>query len=357
MAGDEKLCNAAQAAPCLRISAIMPLLRALNDLGPAGDVLLAEHRLDRGVPRDPTALIPVDTYLALFERAAVVTGEPCLGARLGFEMKAADLGPGGLAFAASSTIRSAFERLSRPMNALQSGTTIALHPDGPDRLVWTYQVAKRSSGPRRQDSEFTLASVYQMVRLSFDGNWRPLEVLFEHSAPRNLAALQKIFDVPLRFNQPSNGLVLGVGAAEKVYRSDDEAVLMLLDRHLAELGTETAGASSMRQKVVRVIGLLLGRTSVSISTVAREIGCSERTLQRRLAEEGTSLRALVRDQRQERAALYLGQKGVRRAVLAEKLGYADSTVLWRATKTWNNATPAAKRPAVVPNDSSETGLA
>jgi AraC-like DNA-binding protein len=78
---------------------------------------------------------------------------------------------------------------------------------------------------------------------------------------------------------------------------------------------------------------------VTLPSVAAELGLSPRTLQRRLAEVGTSLQALLREHRQRMAERHLQSGAMPCARIAEALGYADSTVLWRAMKGWTGQSP------------------
>ena len=61
----------------------------------------------------------------------------------------------------------------------------------------------------------------------------------------------------------------------------------------------------------------------SLDRVARRLGTSSRSLGRRLAEEGTSFKALVDDLRRELARRYLEQGAHRPKSIAALLGYKD----------------------------------
>ncbi len=82
-----------------------------------------------------------------------------------------------------------------------------------------------------------------------------------------------------------------------------------------------------------LISIYLGHKPVTLQAIAADLRISVRTLQRRLADEGTSLRDLIRDTRATIAATNM-EADVQMARIAEVLGYADSTVFWRARKSW-----------------------
>lgn len=75
------------------------------------------------------------------------------------------------------------------------------------------------------------------------------------------------------------------------------------------------------------------------ATVAAELKLSERSLRRRLTEEGTSFRDLLQDARKERAQTILSKPGMSLSVAAEQLGYSDTAAFSRAFKEWTGMSP------------------
>ncbi len=68
-----------------------------------------------------------------------------------------------------------------------------------------------------------------------------------------------------------------------------------------------------------------------------------KTLQRRLADEGTTFAALVDQVRKDTADRYLRTTGISLSHLARELGYAEQSVLTRSCKRWFGTGPAAYR--------------
>jgi AraC-like DNA-binding protein len=80
---------------------------------------------------------------------------------------------------------------------------------------------------------------------------------------------------------------------------------------------------------------LADRTS-SLRAVSTDLAVSPRTLQRRLAEAGTSWRAEVETARR-RLAIELALAGEGRKGVARRIGYSDTRALRRALRRWNGA--------------------
>jgi AraC-like DNA-binding protein len=77
--------------------------------------------------------------------------------------------------------------------------------------------------------------------------------------------------------------------------------------------------------------------------VASALRLSERTFQRRLAEEATSFLKLVDDTRRELAEQYLGWLHLSLAQAAYLLGFADQRSFFRACKRWFKLSPGQYR--------------
>ena len=72
---------------------------------------------------------------------------------------------------------------------------------------------------------------------------------------------------------------------------------------------------------------------------------SERTLQRNLGREGTSMQALLDELRHQLALRHLAEAKESIAEISFLLGFADVRAFHRAFKRWTGATPAAYRQA------------
>lgn len=311
----------------------MPIVKELDQRTGKADLLMAGQGIFRGELVDPYSTVPIDGYLATFEQAADLVGDPSLGARLGIGLKPADIGPMGMLFAMAPTIRRAFERLSRFVSAFQGATSSEVTEKG-DMLVWSYGISDPALWPRRQDSEYTLAATCHLVRQCFVSGWNPVEVHFEHPAPADLAPLRRIFQAPLRFGQSANRVIFDAAEADRVHHQEDPALVEMLQRHIADLSGDLGRPASWSERVWSLLGIHLGFKDVTTASLARELGTAPRTLQRRLAEEGVSLRELLRRYRITKAASFERTDERNRSRLAHALGYADSTSLWRARRTW-----------------------
>ncbi|MFB9912807.1 AraC family transcriptional regulator [Rhizobium paknamense] len=320
----------------IRASVLLPIVHFLDKITGKTDLLLASHGLLRSQLQDPYAVVPMARYVAFFEDAALLARDQSFGMRLGATFKAADIGPIGMLFSLSASIHHAFQRLSKYVNGIQSATASGLMEEGA-HLVWAYDLVDPDMWPRRQESEFTLAASCQLVRSCFSRSWKPLEVHFEHAAPRDPAPLERFFRAPVLFDQPGNRLIMDKQEAEKLHRLEDMALIGVLERHVADLLRDSGQAESVTAKVQALIAISLGHKSITLSSIAADMKLSPRTLQRKLDEEGTNLRTLLQEHRQAIAELHLSQAGSSHKRAAQSAGYSDATSLWRARRRWRQS--------------------
>jgi AraC-like DNA-binding protein len=82
---------------------------------------------------------------------------------------------------------------------------------------------------------------------------------------------------------------------------------------------------------------------INLSRFAKGLAVSERTLQRRLEQEGTSLQKLIEESRHELSLTLLRRSHLSLAEISQRLGYATLASFSRAFRRWRGVSPAAYR--------------
>lgn len=327
----------------IRASVLQPILGHFAENEGIMRKLLRANGLPTVPPSDPYAPIPLRAYLALFEDAAEAAEDPVLGARLGFACRPGDLAPIGLLAIQAGTIRGGISAMARFGPALQTGTTVALEDNG-ETLVLSYRIAAPGIAPTRQDAEFTLAALCGLVRTAFDLRWRPEEIHFHHRAHDRQPLLERWFGCPVIFGQPANRILMSATEADRQHRTEDRDLIALIERHLTDMSM-TDAARSLSEQVEALISRRLGLQPIDLLSVASALEMSPRTVQRQLANEGTSLSVLVQKCRLQMAEKMLLAKTQPIEAIAASLGYADGTAFWRAYRGWTGHAPTQARRA------------
>jgi AraC-like DNA-binding protein len=129
-------------------------------------------------------------------------------------------------------------------------------------------------------------------------------------------------------------------------RTADPLLSRVVLRHAeALLAERPAAAETTAGSVRRILTRLLGddEAGCSLAAVSTSLHMSERSLQRRLADEGVTFDALLDELRRELALRYLADEKVAIAEIAYLLGYSEPSAFHRAFKRWTGTTPAEAR--------------
>jgi AraC-like DNA-binding protein len=320
----------------IRANLLEPILDALH--GHDTTALLRDYGLPQP-PIDPYQLVPLAKYVSLFEHAAQLLEDPCLGLKLGHDFRPDLLGPLGFLFQASVNLRQALHQLTSWLSVWQSATRVELIA-GETTADYIYQIGDASIRPRRQDAEYSLAALCSLIRNFLGCQWSPLEVHFEHASNMR-RAYEHSFHAPVFFGQSVNRIVLRGGDLNRAGIASDRSMMPFMERHLHDLAEESREPETLASQVNYLIARRMGAGPLTVSSVAQELGLSARSFQRRLAEERTNFRSLVRDQRRTLAESLMKDRSATVTDVAHTVGYAETAVLSRAFKVWTGASPRA----------------
>ena len=325
--------------PMIRSSVVNQVISAIQSC-PGGVAFLRREHGIKSTRTDLYERIALAKYLKLFEHAATLANDALLGARMGITNPPGELlGPIGFLVLTSPHLRIGLKNLAHYIGAWQDATEITLHDQGGVGM-WSYRILDPDLWPRRQDAEFTLTATCAMIRTYLGGGWAPVEVHFEHSRPHEAQALQAMFRAPLRFDQPANSLLIDNADLDRTVQGANAGFAPFLRRHVEDMMTKETEETKLSEQVRQLVARDLGRAPVSLTLLAAELGLPSRTLQRYLAEEGTSVRDIVRTIKTQEAKALLRTSRRHIGAVSQAVGYGDPTAFWRAFKAWEGVSPA-----------------
>jgi AraC-like DNA-binding protein len=112
-----------------------------------------------------------------------------------------------------------------------------------------------------------------------------------------------------------------------------------------DLAKRSSSDPLMTAQVKRVLHDVLRSDEAHIELVAKRLGLTGRSLQRRLKDEGTSFQEVREQVRRDLAQRYLDD-GLAIAEISFLLGFSEPSAFFRAFKRWTGETPLAHRRAV-----------
>jgi AraC-like DNA-binding protein len=129
------------------------------------------------------------------------------------------------------------------------------------------------------------------------------------------------FKGPIKFKARRNALILRATDLARPFVTYNAELLEMLNPQLERALEERRAQSSISEQVKWILKRLLAGSRPEISTVARELGLSDRTLQRRIIDDGATFRQLLLEVRQELAHEYLHRPEMDATEVAFLLGY------------------------------------
>lgn len=320
------------------------LVTACERLGLDADALLAAAGIPREVVEDPDGRLEGPRAGALWARAYELSGDPVLS------LHAAEACPIGaykvidFMGANAATVGEAFRFSSRYFPLVNTAVRLPIDESG-DPVTFDVEDESGPRGVTRPYAEYCLAAFVLHVRGTTGVAFPVRRVTFVHPAPADTSEHERVFGCPVVFGAAHNRLELDRAVWETPTTGAQPGVLQVLAEHAELLLRNLPRGPGLVERTRRAIGERLRGGDPSLDAVARELGTSGRTLQRRLGELGYSFNALADEVRSATAKLYLEQPDIAVSEIAWLLGFADPSTFVRAFKRWTGETPARYRAA------------
>jgi AraC-like DNA-binding protein len=167
-------------------------------------------------------------------------------------------------------------------------------------------------------------------------------VHFRHKAQFDLAIYEATFGCPVQFGMPQTRLEI---AGRQVFRPSPFANQALFDA--ASERYELPANWMMNGKTHLAFSYFyltseLDKSPPTLDRMAASFGMSERTLRRKLVEEGMSFRDLLDRVRKDMSRLYFLENTRSLGEIALLLGYSDLSAFTRAHKKWTGTPPSRR---------------
>lgn len=238
------------------------------------------------------------------------------------------------------TLGEALKRWVRYLNLLDDSVEVGLVVEG-DRAF--LRVLSESEAPAPAAHELCFALVVAQARTLCKDPFKALGVELTHRAPSDEKAYRAWFDAPVRFGALRTELVLSKASFDGALVTADAGLSAVLGRYAdTEAAQRPRDAPPLTEQVKRILGDLLQKDDAQIDVVAKRLGLTPRSLQRRLKDEGASLQALREEVRKELAARYLDDD-LPITEISFLLGFSEPSAFFRAWKRWTGLTPLESR--------------
>lgn len=310
--------------------------RALECFGLQPASLLRQARLPGTLHLGEKEQLTTADYFALWNALEELTGDSGFGLRLVQSTETAAHPPSSLAAFFARDYRDGLHRTARfkhlctpeemRFSEQQDGCTVT--------ITWLY-----APGPVPGILvDVAFASLVELGRRGTGLHLKPILVDFQRPGPIS-EAHQSYFDGPIRCGAPCDALVLASEDLDRPFPGHNPELLEILTPALASALGELQARTTIRERVKIVLKRMLASGRPELPGVAHELAMSERTLQRRITEEGTTFRALLLEARQEMSRQLLSDPAAGVNEVAYLLGFQDTSSFYRAFRYWEGMTP------------------
>jgi AraC-like DNA-binding protein len=317
--------------------------RVVSELDRAGLIaseLLGAVGLHREQLTGPDAHIPFNAHVLLLENAARALREPCFGFRMGLEIELTEAGLLSYLTLNSRDLGAALRNMCRYLVILTEGTVGNLRQEGGEvKLLFSF--ADPVGTASRQLHEFGVTGMARVCETITGHRVRPVRVELRHDTACPMLA--RHLGLPVVVYQPHPALVLDAASLTVPVVNADARLLELLRRYANDLLARRAPKDDLVARAERWILENLHTGEVGVGRLARSLGMSDRTLTRRLAEDGFTPAGLVEDLRHELATQYLAEHALSLGRITYLLGYSDLSAFTRAFRRWTGRTPSKWR--------------
>ncbi|CAH0351438.1 AraC family transcriptional regulator [Aquabacterium sp. CECT 9606] len=321
---------------------------AVERRGVDADALLREVGLDLSTLSDPMARYPAHLGLAFWQKALQATGEELLGVDLALQFMPLNFSALGYALMASDNLAQMYLRLARYAHVVTDAADVRFQlDDGAGRLTITGdQALLGTAEPATVWSiyDYAMLTLVRGSRMLYGRDFMPLELRLQRQRPKDHAKFEKVFRCTPVYGCEDNALVVDHVTLHKplsfanleVVKASEEA----MDRYRSHWPDR-----GLPQQLAAVLKEMLPSGEPRQEDVTRRLGTTLRTLQRRLADQGTSYRDVLNQTRHQLALDYLTSARYSVGEISFLLGFSEVSAFTRAFKRWTGSSPSTWRQA------------
>jgi AraC-like DNA-binding protein len=208
-----------------------------------------------------------------------------------------------------------------------------------DEAIVRYRWLQATGDVPRLLVDTTMASLRELARRGTAGQVAPVRLELARR-PMDLAQLRDHFECPVVFGAAHDAMVFDRAALDVPFVTADGGAFALVLQGLEARIAEGEGAPALVGEArVAIARQLSEGLRPNVAAVARRLGLSSRTLQRRLDECMTSFQQQLAAVRRTTAGRLLANTELDPVAIAMLLGFDEPNSFVRAFRAWERTTP------------------
>lgn len=316
------------------------MVRTAEARGVRTEGVLRKAGVSRELLEKPDARLPAPVVMAIWQALRERTDDP------GLQLVA----PASLPFgayrvidylvAASATVGDGVRRFARYFGIISETVSLDIQDRDGEHRLWLAAADGRQVPPVYVD--YVFAALVTRIRMRIRPELRVRGVELRQPRPADPEPWERVFGAPVRFGAPADCLSFSHEEWRAPTAMADDALARLLEDHARMIAPRGESAGGFRGDVLNALTATLPEGG-SAAAVARVLHVSVRTLQRRLAGEGTTFREALEAAKSQLAQAYLADPRVSVGEVAALLGFSDASSFNRAFRRWTGLTPGRWR--------------
>jgi AraC-like DNA-binding protein len=239
----------------------------------------------------------------------------------------------GYAWIASRTLSEALERFIRYHRMLSTNIAMSL-----ERAQGVTQLVASMIDTIPEATESVIVFSLQLCRQSFGDDLVPMQVKLTRQPPQDSSPIDAFFRCQVDYNCSENVIVYNSADLNRRLDGANPAVVIAMEG-VINTYVERFDANDVVSRVRQVVAAALANGEPAKQDIAEQLGMAPRTLQRRLEEQQSSVKAIVDETRHQLSIEFLDQGHYTIKEIAYNLGFSDASNFSRAFKRWEDKSP------------------
>ena len=320
----------------LRAEPLLCVPELLRGFGTSFGAIAQHTGLPPAILDDAENRIAYADVCRLVAACASATGCAHFGLLVGQQAGATAVGTIGELARHSASVREALRAIAMHLHVHDRGAVLTLAPRGPREVELAYVMYQPDTPGARHLATGALAVAMHVMHVLCGPRWAPIETTFACERPVDITPYRACFGAAVRFDAARFAVAFRASWLDRPIAGADP----IEHRRLAALVSdiERAHPASVSERAREALTRMLVTTAPSVDAVAQVLGLSPRTLNRHLAREGTTFKALLEDTRCALARQLLEDTRMPAIEIAAALHYTTPSAFSRAFSHWTGGT-------------------
>jgi AraC-like DNA-binding protein len=325
----------------INIALIQFIPELINELGFDELAIFKSLNIDIREFKNPYNTLSFDDLGRLLEYCAVHCQCQNFGLLVGQRIALESMDILGVLVRNAPTVGAAMQIGEKHMQLNDRGAVASLIAFDASQVALTFTLLNGAAVASHHIIDAATVLHFKLLKVLCGPQWQPNLIRFAHKRPENHEPFRAYFGLTIEFDAEISCIVFdGAWLSKPVAGANAELFAFAIKT--VEKNSDSY-LCSFSDRIRRTLHPAILSGSVSTEHIALMFGINERTLRRRLKEEGVSLRELENEVRCELSCQLLRDTSLSVLNIANILGYSDGQVFARAFRLWMKMSPSAWR--------------